>query len=199
MILNKEFILGLTGPTGCGKTLASSFLCKNGFILIDADEIVKAFYLNCKDLIRKIDARFAGVVENGLINKKKLAKIVFTNKVDKAALERIVWPFVLTEIRHKIEKNSRFNIVIDAPLLFESGAFNFCNKTVAILSNKKNRFFRILKRDGISSTEALRRIKAQQPYSFYANKADFLIFNDGNKNNFLKKINFILTELKLKI
>ena len=73
-------IIGLTGPTGSGKSEISKYLKKKGFLVIDSDEIVRNLYVDCCECIDAVDRCFNGVVENNIVNKKKLSKIVFNNK-----------------------------------------------------------------------------------------------------------------------
>ena len=73
-------VIGLTGPTGSGKSEISKYLKKKGFFIIDSDKIVKDLYANCNKCIDDVDRHFEGVVDNNVVNKKKLAGIVFQDK-----------------------------------------------------------------------------------------------------------------------
>lgn len=196
-MFNYRIVLGITGPTGSGKTQASLFLKRFGFVVINADSVVKNLYYCCEDLILKIQNNFPGVVESGFVNKQKLAKIVFFNKKSRIKLENIVWPFVLQEMSTQISVNIEKNIVIDAPMLFESGAFRFCNFNVAILSKRKNRFNRILKRDRLTIEMANVRINSQKTDSFYINRADGLILNNGLKFNMFMDLLSLIKKIKI--
>ena len=74
-------IVGVTGPTGSGKSEASQHLLTKGFEIVDADKIVCDIYINCRECVDKVGACFDGVVENNVINKRKLSKIVFQTKI----------------------------------------------------------------------------------------------------------------------
>lgn len=193
----KKLILGLTGPTGCGKTRASLFLQNFNFFAINADKVVKNLYLNNKTLISEIELNFKGVVENKSLNIKKLAEIVFFSKIEKLKLEKIIWPYVINQLAFLIEQHKNCKIIIDAPTLFESGAYKFCDFNIAILSDKETRFNRIIKRDNLTETMALNRINSQKLDSFYINKADGLIINNGLQTSLFYNLTHLIKNLKL--
>lgn len=194
---NQKFILGLTGPTGCGKTQASKFLQNYNFIAINADKIVKNLYLNSKNLVKTIDLNFKGVVKNGKLNNQKLAEIVFSSEAQRLKLENIVWPYVIRKLENLIKQIKNFNIIIDAPTLFESGADKFCDFNIAILSSKQKRLRRIIKRDSLTEAMALNRINSQKTDSFYINKADGLIINNGLKSSLFYSLIYLIKKLKI--
>lgn len=192
-----KVVVGLTGPTGCGKTTASKFLKSCGFEVVNADEIVKELYLNCKSLIKEVGQNFEGVVAHGVVNKKKLSKIVFSNEFERLKLEQIVWPFIIKVLKSRIQNSYSLNVVLDAPTLFESGAFKMCDFSIAVLSSKNHRLRRIVERDGLSEELAIDRINSQKPDSFYINNADGVIINDdGFKDSLFKKVFALISSLK---
>ena len=75
------------------------------------------------------------------------------------------------------EKTVQKNIVLDAPTLFEAGADVLCRRVVSVLANADVRRARIMKRDGLTSEEAQRRMGAQHPDEFYAGRSDFILDN----------------------
>ncbi len=87
--------------------------------------------------------------------------------------------------------------MIDAPTLFESGAFKLCNFNVAILAKIKDRLTRIIKRDNLTKKAAIYRIKSQPTNKFYINNADGLILNYEGTDNLFKNILFLIEKLKI--
>ena len=159
--------------------------------------MVKKLYITNKNLIEKIEFNFPGIIENGVLNNQKLAKIIFSSKFYRSKLEKIVWPYVINELKILIKQQSpNAKIIIDAPTLFESGADKFCNFNVAILSHKSKRFNRIIKRDNLTDSMAINRINSQQPDSFYINKADGLIINNGLKISLFYNLIYLIKNLK---
>lgn len=172
-------VIGLTGPTGSGKSKVSEYLKTKGFLIINSDEIVKNLYFNCNECIDTINKHFEGVVENNIVNKKNLASIVFDDKNLLSKLCEIVNPYILNKIKFELDNKSYGNVILDAPTLFESGAYKFCDYSLAILSEKQIRLRRILNRDSISYSNAIRRIDAQPKDDFYIKQADEVVFNNS--------------------
>ncbi len=199
--MGKNFVVGLTGPTGCGKTQSAAFLAKIGFAVIDADEVVSRLYEGCSELVDVIGSEFFGVVEsNGVLNRKKLAEIVFSSEVRRNRLEKIVWPHVVQRIYIELNwhKSQGKNVIVDAPLLFESGAFKLCDFNVAILSSRNSRLKRIIRRNGLTKKMALARINSQKPDDYYINLADDVVFNNGAEVECCCDLAFLIEKFALK-
>ena len=145
-----SMIVGVTGPSGAGKSTFSSFLRKNGFLILDADLIVDSLYKENKVFNDEVKKSFSFAISDGVINKKILSKYVFSNKEYLNKLALICNRFVLKILDNEIKKNKGKNIVIDAPTLFESKANLFCEKTVSVIAKKEERLKRVIKRDSIS-------------------------------------------------
>lgn len=184
--------IGLTGPTGSGKSEISKYLKTKGFFVIDSDEIVRNLYLNCSECIDAVDRCFSGVLENNVVNKKKLSKIVLNNKDSLLKLCKVVNPYILSQIETEINRNNCDNIILDAPTLFESEAYKFCDHSLAILSKKQIRLNRILDRDGITYCDAVRRINMQPNDYFYIKYADEIVFNNSELCDCINSVECVL-------
>ena len=182
-----KIILGITGPSGAGKSALSSALARNfNAQVICADKIAREVI--DEKVLSEIRAEFGrDVLENGELNRQKLGKIVFENAQKREKLNAIIWPRVIKKIESEIAKSVKNTIIIDVPMLFESGLDKICNKTIAVLADENLRLERIMNRDKISQTDAKRRMNAQPNYDFYKSRADFVIINDGDENNLTKK------------
>lgn len=188
-------VIGVTGPTGSGKSEVSQHLSTKGFEIVDADKIVCDIYTNCRECVDRVGACFDEVVENNVINKRKLSKIVFSDKNMLARLENIVNPYILRRIKACVAEKNDCNVVLDAPTLFESGAYKICDYSVAILSQKEKRLARILKRDGIGLDDAICRINAQPKDEFYIYHADQIIFNNSGFAELVYSIDSFISKL----
>lgn len=178
-------IIGLTGPTGSGKSTVSSILQNNNCFVIDADKLGHKALTN-KRCIEQLKIAFGKdiVNENGNIIKPTLAKYAFTNKINTKKLNSITHPYICMEmldVTDNIRKKEKHPVIIfDAPVLFESKMDIFCDYIISVIAPKDMRLSRIIRRDGIKKADAERRISVQQDDSYYTEKSDFVI--DGSKN-----------------
>ena len=94
-------VIGITGGTGCGKTTLLNCIAEKGGVILDCDAIYHRLLQTDETLLRAIEARFSGVVENGQLQRKKLGNIVFSDKnaliilTNISFFNRIAWPALL--------------------------------------------------------------------------------------------------------
>ena len=167
-------ILGLTGPSGAGKSVVAQRLRDaHGFAWIDTDAVYHDLTSTPSPCLDELRAAFGdGVIRNGALHRPTLAAIVFAPDAgDKLELlNRITHKHVLAVTAQHIEdarQNGARGAIIDAPLLFESGA-------------DATRLARIMARDNLSQKAAQKRLDAQKPDAYYCEKADFIIENNGD-------------------
>ena len=189
-------IIGLTGPTGSGKSSAVSTAEKFGITVIDCDKVVHEVFATDADCQAALCAAFGeDVLENGDINRKILAQRAFESKDATELLNNTVFPFVTYRILKDIE-NAKGNIILlDAPTLFESGIDEICGSTVAILADAQLRKARIINRDNISEEAALSRLNAGKNDDFYLENADFVLYNNGEQSSLEAEFNNLLGKL----
>lgn len=194
-------IIGLTGPTGSGKSAAAKYFEENGYKIIDADKIAREVTSKGSFCLKTLSAVFGEKILNkdNSLNRKVLADIAFSSKKNTQILNDITHPFVyLNVMKTANEYISKGNtkIIYDAPLLFESCGELLCDYVISVLCPKEQRKKRIMKRDNISSEQAELRIKAQHSDDFYKNKSDFYINNNSDLENLLDNVRKILREIK---
>lgn len=174
--LKKPFVIGLTGPTGAGKGYVSNYLSSLGFNVIDSDKIVKTIYEKNQNVLDKVCKVFGNdIIENGILNRKKLGDIVFSDKKKLETLNSIVHPAVIEEC----EKQAVFPAVIDAPQLFEAKAQDKCYKIICVTADRETRINRIISRDGITKEQAEKRINSQFSEKYYTDNSDYVVCNNG--------------------
>ena len=175
-------VIGITGPTGAGKTTISKEICeKLGYTLIDADKIARDITKKGEKALEEVIACFGEeFLVDGELDRKHLAQVVFNDKEKLDKLNKITHKYITEKIKLAISQNS--NSLIDVPLLFESGLDKLCNKIILVLCDENIRIERIMKRDNISEENALSRINAQKDYSLYKAKSDIVI-NSSQKIN----------------
>jgi len=193
-------ILGLTGPSGAGKTLFSFFLCAKGYPCINADELYHSMLNPPSVLLDAIRSEFGDAFfnENGELDRKALGNFVFSKKEKLELLNATVLPLVIKKMQKiatEYEKNGAKLLIIDAPTLFEAGYDKSCDITVSILAPTDLRVERISERDEISYTDALLRTTAQKNDEFYRERSDRIIINDSDEEALKLKAHALVKEL----
>lgn len=179
-------IIGITGPTGSGKTSALRELERRGFEVIDCDRLYDGL-LERDGVLRQALADAFGPVflPDGGLDRKTLAARVFGDSRELEKLNAAVYPAVYGAVKEKIQKCSRKGVAIDAVNLIESGLGKLCDFTIAVTADPAVRLQRIMARDGISRERAQERIAAQKPDKFYRRSCTFLLENRaGSKSEF---------------
>lgn len=173
-------VIGLTGPTGAGKSTVAAAFAAHGCKIIDADQLARSA-VEITECVNALKKEFgADIVETGgVLNRQLLAKRAFANPQKAARLNEITHPIILREVLAQIEQAAENQtVVLDAPLLFESGADRFCAKTVAVTAPVEVRLSRVVQRDSIPVELARARIAAQHEESYYTQRADYVV--DGS-------------------
>lgn len=179
-------VVGLTGPTGAGKSLVASMLREwQGVEIINCDQLSRRVASKGNRCLVDLAVEFSPLIidKDGNLNRRKLAKIVFEDREKLARLDAIIFPYILEEANGdilKAEQTGAQLIVLDAPTLFESGADALCDKIVVITADDTLRLGRIMKRDKITPEQAARRMGSQHTNEFFAGHADYIISNSGD-------------------
>lgn len=165
MHANKPFILGLTGGIGCGKSEAAACLRSLGAAHVDADAISRALTAPGGEALPAIRERFGDGVfyPDGTLDRAALGQIVFDSAPHRRLLEGILHPLVqhrvLSEIQAASERGDRV-VVLDVPLLFETGMDVLCDETWAVTADAETQLIRVMSR-GFTAEQAQARIDSQ--------------------------------------
>ena len=179
-------IFGITGGTGCGKTTALQTIRELGGIIIDCDAVYHVLLQTDKKMLAAIEKRFPGTVIDGQLDRKKLGPIVFSDEQALLDLNAITHKAVKEKVIHILGINREL-AAIDAIELFDGGLADLCDVTVAITAPEEDRIQRLLERDGISYAHAALRIRAQKPESYFREKCDHVLENNGTQEEFQEK------------
>mgnify|MGYP003508193468 FL=1 len=179
-------VLGVTGGTGCGKSVVCRILKEQGGKIIDADKITRKLQEPGEVVYDEIRDFFGSeiILPEGGIDRKKLGAIVFSDISKRRALNDIVHSRVSQEIKRRIAKyeeegNIPF-VVLDVPIPIEEGFFDTAICIWAVVANNDLRVARLVKRMGITEKEAEARISAQMTNREYEDIADVTILNEGD-------------------
>lgn len=186
-------ILGITGGTGCGKTTLLSLIEQAGGLVLDCDAIYHRLLQEDKTLLAAIDARFPGVVEEGVLQRKKLGSLVFSDPAALADLNAITHKAVKEVVVARLAEKPEL-AAIDAIALFEGGLAELCDVTVAVTAPEEMRIWRLMARDGIDENYARIRIAAQHNESWFRSRCDRTLTNDADRQTFQEKCVAFLAE-----
>lgn len=170
-------VIGLTGPTGAGKSTVAAAFRKFGCAVIDADRVARDMVKDPGCLAQLKESFGADIVaQGGLLDRRKLAARAFSSPENTRKLNAVTHPAIIRECARQIEAAAAGDcraVILDAPLLFESGTQDLCGATVAVITPDASRLKRIMARDGISEEDAARRMAAQHGNHYYRERADY--------------------------
>lgn len=185
--------IGLTGQSGAGKgEFSRVFSQYDGVFCLDTDVTAREVVEKGSPCLSELCGYFGNEIfdSDGGLDRKKLAQTAFSDEEKHKKLNEITHFYIMKEIEKwlsETEKNGAKVAIIDAPLLFESGADKFCDITLGIIAPCGTRLKRIIKRDGIDKKAAKIRLNAQPKDSFFKERCTYTIANNGNMNSLIKK------------
>ena len=183
-----RLVVGVTGRSGSGKSLLTGYLAEQGAFVLDADAIYHTLLETDGEMLEQIGRRFPGTVENGGLDRRALGAVVFADPQALADLNAITHGRVKAYMDRAIRETDRRLVVLDVPLLFESGIDRLCDLTLGLLADREGALRRIMARDGIDRERAERRLDAQPADGFYRARCDVLLENRGTLAEYREKI-----------
>jgi len=196
--------VAITGNIASGKTTVENFL-KEKYPVLDTDTIAHELLLN-KDVKAEIEQAFEGfdVLENNLISRPKLSKIIFYDETQgetlRKKLESILHPLIKIEIEKffssQQEKGKKVAFV-SIPLLFEAKFESVFDKIVLIYADDNIRVERLLTRNNLTQEEAKKRLNSQISQDEKISLADYVIYNNENLDDLLFSTNAFVENIYL--
>jgi L-threonylcarbamoyladenylate synthase len=191
-------IVGITGGTGTGKTTALDALAAKGALVIDADKVYHDLCQNSQEMLEKINQRFPGSVEEGVLQRQKLGSIVFADAQALNDLRAITDRYVEREIDRLLAEHAagggRYGAV-DAINLLDTNLMGYLCATVGITAPEEMRVQRLMAREGITAEYARLRIQAQPPASYFEENCDYTICNDGTQEQYRTRCDELFTKI----
>lgn len=178
-------IIGLTGPTGAGKTTVLHVLEGMGAAVLDADAIYHDLTVSSQPMRQALQERFGPDIydDQGVLLRKQLGAKVFGDSQALEDLNAITHRYIQLEIQRRLDQaqaEGKQVAVVDAIALIESGVADICHITVAVVAKAETRIGRIMARDGIDEVYARKRVEAQKPAEFFENHCQYTLHNDGD-------------------
>ena len=189
-------IIGITGGTGCGKTTLLKVIAEKGGLILDCDAIYHQLLTTDASLLKAIENRFPGTVEDGQLQRKKLGSVVFSDESALLDLNKITHSAIKEEVLRRLESRPKL-AAIDAIALFEGGLAELCGVTVAVTAPAEVRVQRLMKRDSISENYARSRIAAQHDEAWFRQRCDWILENNGTEMQFREKCLAFLENLDI--
>ncbi|HBJ81904.1 MULTISPECIES: dephospho-CoA kinase [Pseudothermotoga] len=189
-----KFIVGLTGKMGSGKSTVASILKEFGAKVINVDLIGHSVLSNekVKDSLKKIFGE--SIFLKGQIDRKKLARIVFSDLNKLSSLEKIVHPLIRIEVEKQVESSDGL-IVIDAAILHRLELDKICD-IVVLIKSPEDKIIHRLREKGMNEAEIRERLMAQHDIV----ETDLVIVNDSDLLDLRRKIkNFYNEVIKSKL
>ena len=189
--------IGITGGIGSGKSTICRIFKILGIPVFEADLVAKQLLQSNAEIRKGLIHLFGeGVyLEDGTVNRKKLAEIIFNDDVQLAKMNALVHPVVRNEFHEWVKQQNSLYVIHEAAILFESGFYKLMDFPILVSAPEEERIQRVAKRDGVSEKQVKERMAKQWTDEEKRKLADYEIVND-NKNPVLPEIIKIDKRLK---
>jgi dephospho-CoA kinase len=186
-------VIGLTGGIASGKSTVARILERLGGVVIDADQLAREVVVPGESAYHAVVAEFGEGILNPdrTINRGALGKVVFADPAARSRLERITHPAIARRAEQKLAalRETETPVVFYmAPLLIEAGVTSRVDEIWVVYADRETQVARLMKRDGISRTEALQRLAAQLPMDEKRRYGRVVIDNRGTPEEMEKLV-----------
>jgi dephospho-CoA kinase len=181
------FIVGLVGRAGSGKSTVARALAERGARLVDADRLGHEVTDSDPEVRRALLTEYGPAVflEDGTLNRRLVATLVFSSPTALDALNRLVHPRILQRMRRRISafaaEGFRGPVVVDAALMLDWAFERECDAVIAVTAPESAQVARLVAARGWTEDEARRRLAAQKPDAAFVAAADVVLDNSGTE------------------
>ena len=188
-------IIGLTGPTGAGKSSLNTVAEDFGLKVIDCDIFARKAVEKGSEGLKALVIAFGEDIlsPDGSLDRKIMAQKAFSTPENTEKMNKTLLPFIVRLVLNECKGQ---DVLMDAPTLIESGLKEKCFVTIGVLAEEKIRLERIMTRDNLDEKSAMLRINAGKPDEFYKQNTDYIIYNNGDQAEFKNRFAEILNEIK---
>jgi dephospho-CoA kinase len=194
-------VVGVTGGIGSGQSTVCNFLKEAGCKVVDVDKKAKQIINRDATLRKQLQHEFGSHIfdNSGILNRKELAEIAFSNPAKTLQLNRLVHPRMVADLIEEMER-ARFSyryplVVVDAALIYEISIEKMFDCIIVVFSDLKRRIQRVQKRDGLSKNEIMARVNRQIPLVEKKAWADYVIYNNSDQATLKSKTLEVFREL----
>ncbi len=191
-------VIGITGGIGAGKSTVSGYLASLGYPVFDADEVSRGLTADGSPVVDELAETFGEeiLVRKGVLSREKLAEIVFSDPDKNRKLMQIVTMKVREAGQKWISdyrKKEKYDIIIlDIPLLFETGSEDLCDAVWFITADDEVRRRRVMARDGVTAEQVERRMRSQMPEKEKAERSDEIVDNSRGVEELHRTVDALL-------
>lgn len=174
--MSNPFLLGLTGSIGMGKSTTAAMFAEAGIPVWDADRTVHDLYAKGGEAVAPIAAAFPSAVKDGAVDRAELKKLLASDKKALTRLESIVHPLTTASRSDFIAAHPEADLILlDIPLLFETGADAACDATLVVTAPAEVQRARVLERPGMTEAQLDFILSRQMPDAEKRRRATFVI------------------------
>jgi dephospho-CoA kinase len=192
-----KLVIGLVGGIGSGKSQVAAAFARRGARIIAGDQLAHAA-LRDPDIRDRIRARWGdeAIDENGEVNRRHLAAIVFADAAELKALEALTHPWIRRSIRAEMEEAHEDPhvplIVLDAAIMLEAGWNDVCDRLIYIDAPRAVRLQRVARQRGWTEKEVAAREQAQLPLTEKVVRADHVLDNSASLEHLDRQVDDLL-------
>lgn len=195
-------VIGITGSIATGKSTVTKYLQSKGYLVLDADKIVHKLFLKGEKGYELLVENFGLEIinaNNNAIDRTKLSKIVFSNKLDLNKINQLIHPLVYEYIETALKNIKDEKVVfLDVPLLFESKINQLCDLVVCVYASFETQVERLIEFRGFERQDAMNRIKALLPIDEICSMSDIILKNEKGLEELHLQIDELLSRLEVK-
>ncbi|NMD38930.1 MAG: dephospho-CoA kinase [Christensenellaceae bacterium] len=192
--------VAITGGIACGKSFCASVFENNNIKTLDADKISHSLTSKEGPALTAIELAFGKeYIKNGSLDKQAMGKLVFSESSARQRLNDILHPIIYKAIKdelHNLEQQYCPMVAIEIPLLFEANMENLANFVICCHTTRQIQIERLVKRNKLSKTEAIKRIDSQMSLQRKMELSDFLVDTSYGFQNTQAQVEAIINIVK---